>query len=368
MPYWGVYLDFLGFTGKEIGQLMAIFLATKMIAPNIWAWIADWLVAKHGSAMAMVKFATLATVAIYLLLYFFEGFWPVAFIMLGYCVFWNATLPQLEAATLNQIQDKNQYGKIRLWGSIGFIVTVTLVGIVMDFAGPKAILPAGGVALAVLFFASLVMPTNKLENKAINAKASIKGFGSILNTRITVLLCFCFLMQLSHAPLQSFMSLYFKDYGYTNWQIGLLWTTGVVCEIVVFIFAYRLLERFSLASLLTFTFAIAAIRWLLIGGFPEQTYVVILSQASHAITFGLYHAVMMQVINRVFVGAYQIRGQALYSSITFGLGGAVGSFISGYVWSDVGKQELFLMVGIVMAIVAMFSHFLASKLIGDTSQ
>ncbi|MCH2191272.1 MAG: MFS transporter, partial [Gammaproteobacteria bacterium] len=67
MPYWGMYLDYLGFSGKEIGQLMAIFLATKMVAPNIWAWVADWLVARYGSAMRMVVFATLLTFLIYLL-------------------------------------------------------------------------------------------------------------------------------------------------------------------------------------------------------------------------------------------------------------------------------------------------------------
>jgi len=368
MPYWGVYLDYLGFTGKEIGQLMAIFLGTKMVAPNIWAWVADWLVARHGSAMGMVKVATFLTVLVYLLLYVFDDFWPVALIMLGYCVFWNATLPQLEAATLNHIDNKNQYGKIRLWGSLGFIATVTLVGVVMDSIGPKAILSAGAISLALLFFASLLMPSSQRSVDRVSQADSRKGIGAALNHKIILLLFLCFLMQLSHAPLQTFMSLYFEEYGYTNWQIGLLWTTGVVCEIVVFIFAYKLLARFSLSSMLTFTFGVAAARWLLVGAFPEKTSIVILTQASHAITFGLYHAVMMQVVNRFFVGSYQNRGQALYSSVTFGLGGAVGSFLSGYIWSDVGKQELFILVGLLMLLVSGLSALFTRYLVGEDSQ
>ena len=368
MPYWGMYLDYLGFSGKEIGQLMAIFLATKMVAPNIWAWVADWLVARYGSAMRMVVFATLLTFLIYLLLYLVAGFWPIAIVMLGYCIFWNATLPQLEAATLNHINNKNQYGKIRLWGSLGFIITVTSVGLIMDLTGPEAILPSGAIALFLLFLASLLMPNKKLAINGPTNKESVNGISAVLNYKIVILLFLCFLMQLSHAPLQSFMSLYFEGYGYTNWQIGLLWTTGVVCEIFVFIFAYRLLERYTLSSMLTFTFAVAALRWLFLGLFPDQIGLVILTQASHAITFGLYHAVMMQIINRLFVGVYQIRGQALYSSITFGLGGAVGSFISGYIWSDIGKQELFILVGLLMLVVSIISYFISDRLVGKASQ
>ena len=382
MPYWGVYLDHIGFSAKEIGKLMAIFLATKMIAPNIWAWIADLLVARRGSAMGMVKLATLLTVLIYCLLYFADGFWPVAIIMLGYCVFWNATLPQLEAATLNHISDKKQYGRIRLWGSIGFIVTVSLSGLTMDYTGPAAILPFGAVALALLFFSSLLMNSHSLQSQAgesantekacerLNSqtsKESDKRLLEVLNARVITLLVLCLLMQLSHAPLQSFMSLYLAEYGYSSFQIGLLWSVGVICEIVVFIFAYRLLAAYSLSALLTFTFLCAAARWLLIGLFPDMAIVVVLTQASHAITFGLYHAVMMQLIDRFFVGATQIRGQALYSSITYGLGGAVGSYLSGYIWSDIGKQELFLLSGLLMLLVTAFSYIFTSRLIGTTS-
>ena len=392
MPYWGVYLDHIGFSAKEIGKLMAIFLATKMIAPNIWAWIADLLVARRGSAMGMVKLATLLTVLIYCLLYFADGFWPVAIIMLGYCVFWNATLPQLEAATLNHISDKKQYGRIRLWGSIGFIVTVSLLGLTMDYTGPAVILPFGAVALGLLFFSSLLMNSNALTKQADNegntAQASqISGsqtsysqasnsqtskergerLAEVLNARVITLLVLCLLMQLSHAPLQSFMSLYLADYGYSSFQIGLLWSVGVICEIVVFIFAYKILGRYSLSALLTFTFLCAATRWLLIGLFPDIAFVVVLTQASHSITFGLYHAVMMQLIDRFFVGTTQIRGQALYSSITYGLGGAIGSYLSGFIWSDIGKQELFLLSGMLMILVTTFSYFFTSHLIGKTS-
>ena len=360
---------------------MAIFLLTKVLAPNIWAAIADSLTAKHGSALGILKFATFATVVIYGQMYFADGFWPVAAVMLGYCVFWNASLPQLEAATLNHLHDKREYGKVRVWGSLGFIATVVGVGWLLDHTGPAGIFAAGGVAFIALFFASLLMsasgqgasdngepdssPDDGQVKEAYVAKPSL---ASTLSSRVLVLLGLCFLMQLSHAPLQTFLSLYLAEYGYTNSQIGLLWAVGVVFEIVVFLLAYRIMARFSLAKLLTFTFLAAAVRWVLLAKYPDWPLIVFATQAMHSITFGLYHAVMIQLIDRLFVGRYQIRGQALYTSVTFGLGGALGSFLSGYIWADIGKQELFLYCGALMVVVCVFSFFFSHKLTQENSQ
>ncbi len=371
VPYWSVYLNHLGFSAKEIGQLMAIFLFSKVLAPNVWATLADNIAAKHGSSLGILKFATLATVIIYALLYFVEGFWAVAAVMLGYCVFWNASLPQLEAATLNHISDKGAYGKVRVWGSLGFIVTSVGVGRLLDETGPSGIFGAGGLALLFLFFASLLMKGSKGLSKKdaeVNTSADKVAVMELLNSKVITLLVLCFFMQLSHAPLQAFMSLYLNDYGYSNSQVGLLWAVGVVFEIGVFLVSHRLIGHFKLSNLLTFTFFISALRWISVATFPEIPWVVFMTQVMHAITFGLYHAVMIQLIDRLFVGRYQIRGQALYSSITFGLGGAIGSYVSGYIWTDLGKQELFLLSGILMLIVAFVSVLITTKLTGESSQ
>jgi len=365
MPYWSLYLDHKGFSAKDIGQLMAIFLFTKMVAPNIWAALADRISIRNGNVLALLKVATLMAFAIYLLMYSVNGFWPVAGVMFGYCVFWNASLPQLEAATLNHLDDKRDYGRVRLWGSIGFIVTVFGVGVLMDFTGPSLMLTAGAIALGALFLSSMLMngPSRSSE-LSDNEPVSLLA---ILDLRVLVLMFLCILMQVSHAPLQTFLSLYLLEYGYSNSQIGLLWTTGVIFEIGVFMIAFRLLEKFRLSSLLTLTFIASMIRWTLLASFPFLPIVVFVTQAMHAITFGLYHIVMIQLIDRFFVGAYQVRGQALYSSLTFGLGGAIGSFLSGYLWTDYGKQELFYLCGLLMLIVSLISLFVMPRITGETS-
>jgi len=354
IPYWSLHLQYIGFNATEIGQLMAILLATKVVAPNIWASVVDHLIAKHGSALGLLKFAVFATLIFYSLLYWVSSYWWVAFLMLGYCVFWNACLPQIESATLNYLKERrDEYGAIRLWGSIGFIVTVSLLGVLMDISGPKVIFPAGIISLVLLFIVSVFMRDTSLKPPPkLSNSSSIR---KLLTPRVLLVLMLCVLMQVSHAPFYTFFSIFLESYGYSKSLIGVLWSLGVVFEIIVFMVCHKIMRNYPLIFLLSVTFLIAGIRWCLLGLYPESLTIVIFTQIMHAVTYGLYHSVMIQLIDRYFQGQYQVRGQALYSSITFGVGGALGSVISGYVWTYFGANFLFYAAGFMMLAVAAFS-------------
>jgi len=372
VPYWSLFLQHRGFSAPEIGQLMAIFLLTKLIAPNIWASIADSMTARKGSSLGILKLASFVTFCLYCLMAVVDSFWATALVMFSFCVFWNASLPQIEAATLNHLNDKrDQYGRVRLWGSVGFIVMVQSLGLVMDYTGPEAILPAGGIALLSVFFASFLMRDKSIQasNRPLQERAEdVVKLTTLLNKNVIFLLTLCVFMQMSHAPWHTFYSIYLEGYGYSKSSIGALWSVGVVFEIFVFIIGYRLLQRYRLSSLLTFTFLIAAVRWVFLAGFPESVLVMLVTQIMHSITYGLYHSVMIKLIDRLFQGRYQIRGQALYSSITFGVGGAVGSFFSGYIWEEYGRNELFMASGVMMILVCLISLIFTKNVINRVSQ
>ena len=376
VPYWGLFLQSRGFNPTEIGQLMAIFLLTKLIAPNVWASIADNMTAKKGSSLSLLKQAAFVTFILYCLMFLVESFWATAAVMFSFCIFWNASLPQLEAATLNHLQDRrDKYGQVRLWGSVGFIVMVQSLGLIMDVTGPEAILPAGAIAILSVFFASLLLrkPNKQADEKLVINDPDISQdkpikLLSLVNKNVVFLLTLCVFMQVSHAPCHTFFSIYLEGYGYSKSSIGALWSIGVVFEILVFIVGYKLLQRFRLADLLTFTFLIAAIRWVMVASFPESGWLVLITQIMHSVTYGLYHSVMIKLIDRLFQGRYQIRGQALYSSITFGFGGAIGSFISGHIWTVYGQNELFMVSGLMMLLVFVISLFFTRHVIYRVSQ
>jgi PPP family 3-phenylpropionic acid transporter len=103
----------------------------------------------------------------------------------------------------------------------------------------------------------------------------------------------------------------------------------------------RLLARVALRAVLAASFFLAAVRWLLIGHYPESLAVLVLAQTLHAATFGSFHATAIQLVHRFFTGKHQYRGQAIYGSLSFGIGGAVGSFYSGHTWVTLGPTATF---------------------------
>lgn len=356
VPYWSVYLQHLQFSPTEIGQLTAILVITKVVAPNVWGSIVDRTNLAQGHSLKILKLATGGALVSYLFLYWpaqSVGFWWMAGVLFAYSVFWNACIPQVEAATLNHLAgERFRYGMIRLWGSVGFIVTVLGLGYLLDHYSPNIILHAGAVSFLAVFAVSFLLSRKQGNTKPDSTVIPLK---KLLNKRVVLILVLCTMMQASHAPFYTFFTIYLEGNDYSNAHIGWLWSVGVVLEIVVFLLGYRLLSQYRLMNLLTFTFVCAALRWLLLAAFPQSVPVVWFAQALHAITYGLNHSVMMQVIDQFFQGRYQVRGQALYLSVSFGVGGALGSGLSGYIWSGFGANMLFYFSGFLMLIASLLA-------------
>lgn len=335
VPYWGPYLRSLGFDAAEIGELMAILLGTKIIAPYIWGWMADHggrriLIIRVAAFLAATSFAGVLLGNAYLWL---------ATVMVAFSFFWNAALPQFEAVTLNHLgRHPERYGRIRSWGSVGFIASVVVLGPVLDHTG-EWLLPwvVWGLLIA-LWLGTLLVPDRQ------DARQSAHG-GSILailrRPEVIALFLACFLAKASHGPYYSFFTIYLQDAGYSGMAIGWLWALGVIAEIVVFLFVPRLMPRAGPRRLMLAALGLTAVRWLLIAAFVDKMPVLIGAQLLHMASFGLYHAVAVHYIHRFFAGRYQGRGQALYSSLSFGAGGAAGSLASGYLWDTAGPFVVF---------------------------
>lgn len=345
VPYWGLYLKSLGFGPQHIGILMAIPLATKIVAPNVWSWLADSV----SGGKSLLPLASALALAIFLTLFVAESFLWLGLAMIGFSFFWNATLPSMEVTTLNFLGDRwHRYGVIRLWGSVGFIGLVWGMGWIIDARGPAMVLPAITLLLIGMWFSILSVP----EHSAPARQDSPAGNGHPLFQKHVIAFLFCcMLMQASHAPFYAFFTLYLEHHGYNKSLIGGLWALGVAAEIVVFIYMSRLFGRFRIVTLLQFSFAITVLRWSLVAAFPEFLSVIVFSQLLHAVTFGVYHASAIQLIHRLFRANHQHRGQALYSSMSFGVGGAMGSLYSGFLWEQAGPNAIY----VVAAVAALIS-------------
>ncbi len=148
-------------------------------------------------------------------------------------------------------------------------------------------------------------------------------------------------MQASHSAYYAFYSIFMQQHGYSSSAIGQLWALGVIAEVLVFLVMHRLLARWGARLVLFASLSIAVLRWLLVGSAPETLGLVLFSQTMHAATFGTFHASAIHLVHHFFVGRHQGRGQALYSSVSFGAGGAMGSLLSGYLWTSIGPSSIY---------------------------
>ena len=340
IPYWSLYLESHDFSVTEIGQLIAILMATKIVAPNIWGWIAD----RSGQRMAIIRVASLLAAIAFSGVFISHSFWWLALVMTVFSFFWNATLPQFEATTMSHLGDDfHRYSGIRLWGSIGFIITVTGVGTLLDLSG-MGMLPMVLMGLFVLIWlSSLTVPESAAGHQPLDQEPLRKVLSRPL---VLSLLAVCFLVQASHGPYYAFFSIYMERHGYPTAVIGQLWALGVVAEIGIFLFIPVLLPRFGARKLLIVAVTLTTLRWLLTALYADSLAIIVFSQTLHAASFGLYHAVMIFLIHSLFTGSHQGRGQALYSSVSFGAGGAAGILLSGYLWTEMGPQTMYLMAAL----------------------
>jgi PPP family 3-phenylpropionic acid transporter len=336
LPYWGLYLLALGFEPARIGELLAIMQITKLVAPNLWGWLGD----RTGQRMRIVRWACLATALSFAGVYAAGGSYVwLALVTVWFSFFWNAALPQFEAVTLNHLGEHiHYYSRVRLWGSVGFIGAAVGMGPVVGAWG-VATVPAVLLGLfSLLWLNSLLAP----ESGSAPDVHPAPPIGQVLR-RPAVIAFFaaCFLNQAAHAPYYGFFSLYLETVGYSREFIGLMWGLGVAVEVGIFIFMHRLLPRFGPRQLLLAALAIAALRWQLIGHFAADLPVLLFAQTLHAFTFGVFHAASIHLIQQFFPGSLQGRGQALYSSLSFGAGNAVGSLAAGYLWQGLGPVVMF---------------------------
>jgi len=335
IPYWSLYLRSLDFSITEIGQLMAILMATKIVAPNVWGWIAD----HTGQRMAIIRIASLLAVITFAGVFVIDTFWWMVTVLVVFSFFWNATLPQFEATTMSHLgKEMHRYSGIRLWGSVGFIVAVAGMGLLLGHFS-VAVLPYVLLALfALIWLNSLCVPESAAGHLQLDQEPLIK----VLRRPVVLsLLSVCFLMQASHGAYYTFFSLYMEGFGYSTTVIGQLWALGVLAEIGVFLLMPVLMPRFGAYKLLLLAVVLTTLRWLLTALYADNLLIIVFSQTLHAASFGLYHAVMIFLIHSFFTGSHQGRGQALYSSISFGAGGAAGSLVSGYLWTGLGPQSMY---------------------------
>ncbi len=347
LPYWSLYLQHLEFDASQIGELSAVLLVTKIIAPTVWAYVAD----HSGQRMRVTRIAVFAGMCIFALVLPAREYWTLLLVLACFGFFWNAALPQFEASTMNYLGgNRYLYGRVRLWGSIGFVITVLALAPLLQGQGIRYLPWVVLVILSGIWLSSLRVQDPPGRGSA-GKHASL--LATCLRPSVIALLLAAFLIQMSHGAYYTFFSIYLEEHGYSRTEVGQLWVLGVLAEIVLFLVVYRLLSRFGARRLLGMAMLLTAFRWWLIAMYAANLPVLLVAQLLHAASYGLFHASAICMVDKYFSGALQGRGMAIYSSISFGLGASLGSLVSGYTWNAVGASGVYLLAMGIAAIALL---------------
>jgi len=334
-PYWGLYLKSISFDAIEIAILMSVHPVMRMVAPNIWGWLAD----RGGDSLRIVKLAATLSVLFYLGVFFTTSFQGMLLVLALMSFFWSASMPLVEATTLSYLgKHSARYGRIRSWGSVGFIIAVVGLGYAFDYIVISWLLWAGLICeVGILWFAR-GLPHTEVQAHHTD-RQPIRQL--VLQPRVLALFGACFLMSVAHGPYYTFYSIFLVEHGYAKSAVGWLWGLGVICEIGVFFVMPWLTRRYGLTRILAASFVLAVLRFLLIGWGVEFLVLLLIAQMLHAATFGAYHAASVGLVHEFFQGRHRSRGQAMLGSLTFGAGNMLGSLASGPIWQHYGASILF---------------------------
>jgi PPP family 3-phenylpropionic acid transporter len=351
VPFWGPYLQDQGFNSVDIGYLAAIIYITKVFSPSIWGYLAD----KTGQHLQVVRFGSLLAFFCFLFIFLGSNFWLLALVVTAYSFFWNAVLAQFEVITISHLAGRyHSYGRIRLWGSIGFIAAVVGLGAAFEFLSVSTLPIFIAVILLAIFISSLFVAKTTAET----APPSPHGFFTILKRpEVMAFLLVGVLLQISHAPYYTFFSIFMELQGYSSAVIGLLWGLGVAVEVLVFIWMHKLLARYSIRQIMLVSLLLSSLRWFLIGYFSDNLLLLLIAQTLHAASFGSFHAVAVEYVRRQFVGGHQGQGMAVYSGLSFGGGSAIGAMVSGLAW-QLSPEHTFAAAGVVCIFAYIIALFL----------
>lgn len=333
--YASLFFAARGMSPGQIGVLMSLIQVMRMIGPNLWGWVAD---RTHQRVLVLRANAVAALVA-FTGLFFAHDFASLFAVMVLLNLFTSGMVPLAEAQLLSEMRgDLSSYGRVRLWGSIGFMVAVTATGYGLDWFGVESLLWIAGALLVLVLAATLqVREAASVERP----KVHVPVLHMLRRPEVASFFASTALMVAAHTSLYVYYSLYLEQIGYSKPVIGYMWSVGVLVEIAFFYYQSAVIARIGARGLMMLAFAVAIGRFIMIGAGAGWFALLLLAQVLHALTFAAHHSSAIIAMQKWFSGPMQARGQALYMSIAYGVGGSAGGLFMSLCWERLGPSGVY---------------------------
>ena len=340
LPFFPVWLETLSMSDFQIGIVLAVPLFVRVFTAPVAGMIADRL----GERSIVLLWSSLLSLLTALLLFATGSFWPVLLLYTLQGAVYSPYVPITEAIMLSGVRRWNfDYGRMRLWGSLAFILATMIGGWLAGLHGGAMVLPAMAVAFVLTVLGAMIAPRigKPRRPSPIAAIATMPAKSTLRQTDVQLMLIGVSLVNASHAMLFAFSAIYWQKMGFSGVDVGILWSAGVMAEVMFFLFAVQLRRRFNLWSMMIVGCAVAVVRWLL---FPiEMSFAGYFAlQCLHAFTYALIHmSAQSRLVERV-AEEQEAAAQGLYFFYT-GIFTALATFLSGYAYNWYGVEGFYLM-------------------------
>ncbi len=339
-PYAPLWFQSLGYSTILIGFIASLQAWTRVGVPYAWGWLGD----HSGRRVELIRIAAAGALASALGLLGVREAWWVATLTLLLFLANGGVVPLYEATLAQLLQregafDTARYGRVRVWGSVGFIVSVTAFGALMQAMGIAAFPWFVAAMNALLLAAALRLPRQR--DAAHHDEAPPPVLGLLRQPVLAWFFASVFFTVLAHTSLYTFFSLYLVSLGYGKAAVGALWAVAVAAEIAFFWTQGRWFARWSAARWLVVVGWVTAARFAAVALAGQVPAVLVLAQLSHALTFGAHHAACIVTVHQHFPGRLRGRGQALYTVLGYGISGVLGGVGGGWLIDRLGYAPVF---------------------------
>lgn len=340
----GIYVIFmpkalleLGYSTVEVGIIYAAAPFMRFLLPFVFR---HYLALSPKVYLLSLLFTFIGTL---LFINSVESFWGYLLANLLFGAAMGISLPYIETIALASLS-KSHYGKVRLWGSLGFMGIALWLGKVLE-TPYEALYYLSAMAFLTLLFGALLTKydTTSHESAQDDASFSLSKYWAFWSS--------IFLMQVGFGGFYNFFTIYETSHGISLEMTSWMWSFGVICEIVMLYFQGPLLQR-NLLNILQFATLVTAFRWMILYLFPDSVTLTFASQSLHAISFALYHTAAITYVFSLYT--QKKLAQQFFLGIAFGLGGSVGAVLSGQIYGE----KMFLIEAIItfMAFVVLWVH------------
>ena len=350
--YSPLWLHSLGFSTLAIGSLASMASATRLFSPYAWGWLAD----HTGARTLLLRWAVGLALACSLGFLAWHSYGWIVGVTVALFLCTAGVIPINEAALAHLVSregalDAGRYGRVRMWGSIGFILAVSGTGFALQWLGVAAFPWFVIAVLSLLLLAVFRLPT--VREPAHATDAAVGAMAVLRQPPVAWFFASVFFTVLAHTSLYAFFSLYLDSLGYSKGAVGLMWALGVTVEVAWFWFQGRWVHRLSMHGWLLLAALVSLLRFVATAQFGHIAWVLVLAQCTHAITFAAQHTACIGVINQHFPGRLRGRGQALYTVLGYGASGVLGGVAGGALSEAFGFAAVFWAASGAAAVAAL---------------